>query len=56
MATTKRKGKELVAIGFIDTKNEELLDILKDKGFYLQTDKINKFDRDHYIIMEEAEE
>lgn len=55
MATTKRKGKELISIGFIDTEDEGLLDILKDNGFYLQKKKIERFDREHYIILAEVE-
>ena len=55
MATTKRKGRELVSIGVIDTKDEGLLDILKDNGFYLEKKKLERFDREHYIILAEVE-
>lgn len=55
MANKNERGKELVYLGFIDTKDECLLEILKNNGFYLQKRNIDKFcnscNRDAYIIL-----
>ena len=50
------KGVELVVLGSIDTKDEGLLDLLKENGFYLLNKKLEKFDRDYYTILAPKEE
>ena len=50
------KGVELVVLGSIDTKDEGLLDLLKENGFYLLNKKLEKFDRDYYTILSPKEE
>ena len=47
------KGTELVLVGILETKDECLLDILKEQGFYLlYTKKESKFgDYEYYQIL-----
>lgn len=52
----ENKGVELVVLGTIDTKDEGLLDLLKENGFYLLNKKLEKFDRDYYTILSPKEE
>lgn len=56
MAATKKRGVELLQIGMIDTRNESILNLLKDNGYYLEKRRLEKFDREHYIIFAEVED
>lgn len=56
MTKERKTGIELICVGRLDSSNENLINLLKDNGYYIERRNIDNIHKEYFMIYQEVSE